>query len=400
MEDFKYFISFRDIVDISLKVSENIDDIFINICCDIFKNTEINNAYFNIIQNYIIIKGEKHVYDIINKLFEKIYDEYNLSITKLINTRDFIKLFFELKQNMRRLIKKLYLINSSVITQKSKESKNVSFLDYMDKLISYNKIINKKYFDIISDEINKNTLEKQDIINIYKINKYFYGLSYITHSKKDIIKIKIDDTFIEKYINVINDNINFIINFDNLASVSSDIIEKRINETRSICDMLLFYFDYSIVLKMYKNKLIERILTKDIINKKIIQLEYEFLKSFYRKSHPDYVSTVNILLNIKNTHHTDKFKDLIFDIVSEKYKDIVYNPDIVNFIILDTHYEDTDDITLPPELNIYFDLFEKYYKINYNKELQWIYKYCIIEVEINGETKFMNIIDYKKLKNQ
>ena len=294
--DIDKLIRYKNIFGVSKNLISKINECVQNILFSLkFKNFEICNFIQQYLNNNIDwLKQSITCYELIN-----IFDWKNIDSNFIEEYR---------KLNLRLLFNKEYFqIYQNNLVEKNKNSDNINdIIQLID--FNFDDTKEKEYIDnllltIIINIIQKNEEKNKSLINILKT----------------LVDMKIDNSYIEKFIKILGDNLPQ----ENLIDLYIEILNNRIIDNKEINENILTHLN---ILSINGNKKFEKIISKlddkQYLNQ-LLQFNYKNNKKpkendFFIEDESEGIKFIKIILNnpslknnLLNLNDVDFGKDII-----------------------------------------------------------------------------------------
>lgn len=399
-----------------LSLVNNVEESFVECCLKILDNnsSDVNRIKLNFLIQYLIQRGYEYTMDIIIRMFQIYFDKVSLEIQNSLDNESFNPLYFldkydNINKNTYNLARNLNYIDKNIINEnKSNRSTILVVKSYM----FYNTIINRLYrcndknmyiYEILSDSLQQSQ-KMDELSRLFKIIQFYNKLSFVVREDREkyfnldlnnkfVLKVgDASNKLLEMISNVMNENIK------NLLKVTDmKIIEEKINEIRDLINMgSNIVEDKTLFMLLYRANLSERLLNKQTN----ADIENELLTSLNYFDNPDIYAKMKYQINdIKSSkHYNETYKKINVQVKSEKYKNLdanSLNKEKADFTVARSYawdLKDDETLNVPPEVSVYFDIFNGYYKSKYpDRELNCQYDKSTSVVRLELNNKIYNI---------
>lgn len=288
----------------------------------------------------------------INNIFTKYDDKIYLFLNKNINT--------------------LKNINMYILDNK--------FIKYKEPLNNDTIILIKKYTNKLINQLNNDyeTLFNSDIL--IKLMEIIYMMYNIYGNKKDIInnvKNDISNRIDKKMVEYINRIINRYIN-ENKRSEVKYLLKLGRYYNKELIDDNIYYYNYYLINRLINN-----------INKENELYYIDIMNNIYGdKMNILYTTLEYSSLNDLINEDISKIK---INIMNDKYKNMEYQ-NIVKYCVFE--YESNNNKIDIGKIELYMDVFNKYYKLRFNKSIDYDYELSKVVVKINNRNVECNLWQY------
>ena len=369
---------------------------FKNICMDILRgSTNINRSFLNFCELKLLCKDPNIINEILVEIFNIFTNEMSESISKSIDENSFnIKTFItesnDLHKNAFLLRNFLYRFENCVAVKNTK--KIYSHIYLICSYVFYRNVINKEYcvdgtnkyfWNILIDKLSEEEIDVKmkisHISHIHKLIRYYKSLSFITRNDNSLFNNEIDknikltdldknNVLCDKFLETINDTIIQICK--NKITDTTDIkniikpVASLLNTCENVIDKLKFIVKYS---ELLEKRLLEKTSSHVIENELLHNISYAISPSVHAKMR------TRIIDMSESRHIENMFYNANIKIDSEKYKSFdqsLYDPKKCSLNIFGRYGWDLKENykgTLPCELEVYSDVINKCYKIQYPK---------------------------------
>ena len=385
---------------------------FANNCLKILDSnySDVNKLKLCYLIQDLLRKGYDEIINNIITIFEtylsKISDDIqNELLTETFTTTYFLDKYDEVYNKSYMLAKYLNRIDKNIKSE-GNYSVILTIRSYMFyRLILLGLFEHKKsehyLYDIISEKIQQ-TQKMEDILRLFKIIQHYNKLSYfIKVDKEKYFNIDLSKKFVlnnneggnrilDSICNSINDNIKIL-----LRTTEGNIAERKLNEIRDFIKLgLNLAENKTLFMLMYRANLTDRLLN----GQTNVHIEDELLMSLNYFDNPELYAKIKYQINDAKSSkvHNNKYKKNVnVELRSDKYKNFdskSINKEVANFLIGRSYawdFKEEERLNIPPELSIYFDIFNAYYKIMHTDrelECQFDKSTAVIRMGLGGKS--------------